>query len=121
MRPVGDRILAVGDAAGAAAPSNGEGIPEALLTGELAAAAILEGMRSGDFSSERLRGYGTAVRAALGRKFHRAEMARRLLHYPLVMDLIVRIGRDDERVADLLCWMLVGEKPGRMWPRACRS
>lgn len=56
-RVAGDGFLLVGDAAGLAAPASGEGILPALVSGRLAAAAILDG---------RLDGYPSRLQARFG-------------------------------------------------------
>jgi flavin-dependent dehydrogenase len=72
--------LLVGDAAGVD-PLMGEGISFALEYGILAADAIVEARRRGDY---RFAAYGPAVhRGALGRKLRRLEQATRFFYGPL--------------------------------------
>lgn len=62
----GDRILAIGDAAGLAKPTTGGGIYYSLLSAELAAATVGQALASGNGSARFLSRYQTAWRAALG-------------------------------------------------------
>ncbi|MGD2173895.1 MAG: geranylgeranyl reductase family protein [Candidatus Brocadiaceae bacterium] len=107
------RLLVVGDALGAATPSNGEGIPQALVTGGLAAEAVLDGLSRGTPEREVRRRYAASVRATYGRKFRRARWARRLLGWAPFVNAFVRFAQRDERLADTLSWMLTGDvSPG---------
>jgi flavin-dependent dehydrogenase len=63
-RPIGDGVLLVGDAAGLASSASGEGILPAMLSGRLAARAILEA--GGEYGEARLRGYVRRLDAELG-------------------------------------------------------
>ncbi|MCG6923038.1 MAG: NAD(P)/FAD-dependent oxidoreductase [Acidobacteria bacterium] len=63
-RPVADGALLVGDAAGLAFSTSGEGILPAMQSGRLAARAILEA--GGEYSEKRLRGYVRQLDAKLG-------------------------------------------------------
>ena len=75
-----EHALLVGDAAGVD-PLMGEGISFALEYGILAAEAIVDARRRGDY---RFAAYGPAVhRGALGRKLRRLEQATRVFYGPL--------------------------------------
>ncbi len=101
------RLLAVGDAAAAACPANGEGIPYALQTARMAADSILEAMDAGrDALAGKL--HARKVCGALAAQFSRAEKVRRLLRYPAVMNRIVRGARGDKVFAHRLASALVG-------------
>jgi geranylgeranyl reductase family protein len=63
-RIVGDRVLLAGDAAGLAHPSSGEGILPAVLSGQLAARAIIDALP--DASAQRLASYEAALASGLG-------------------------------------------------------
>lgn len=82
LRPIartfGDRVLAVGDAAGFAKPTTGGGIYYALRSGELAAEAAHRGLSNGDLSARALRVYQTRWRSLFGRELTIGYYARRL-------------------------------------------
>jgi len=66
---VGDRFVAVGDAIAFVDPIFSGGVYIALRTGQLAAAAILQAFRAGDFSARRFAAYERRVRAGLAPLF----------------------------------------------------
>jgi len=66
---VGDRFVAVGDAIAFVDPIFSGGVYIALRTGQLAAAAILEAFRAGDFSARRFAAYERRVGAGLAPLF----------------------------------------------------
>lgn len=82
LRPIartfGDRVLAVGDAAGFAKPTTGGGIYYALRSGELAAEAAHLGLSNGDLSARALGVYQTRWRSLFGRELTIGYYARRL-------------------------------------------
>ncbi len=110
-RLVGERLVVVGDAAGAANPCNGEGITTALATGRLAARAVLDGLEAGDLTRRGLGAYARAVHARYGERFRRAEWVRRWLRSTAALNRLVETGRGDRRLADALCWTLTGLRP----------
>jgi flavin-dependent dehydrogenase len=63
-RPIADGALLVGDAAGLAFSASGEGILPAIVSGRLAARAILEA--GGEYAEARLESYARGLDAALG-------------------------------------------------------
>ncbi len=66
---VGDRFVAVGDAIAFVDPIFSGGVYIALRTGQLAAAAIHEAFRAGDFSARRFAAYERRARAGLAPLF----------------------------------------------------
>ena len=77
-RTYGNRVLAVGDAAGLAKPTTGGGIYYSLLSGTIAASALSERLRHDRLDAEGLRTYETRWRARLGAEM-RAGLAFRTL------------------------------------------
>ena len=66
---VGDRFVAVGDAIAFVDPIFSGGVYIALRTGQLAAAAVLQAFRAGDFSARRFAAYERRVHAGLAPLF----------------------------------------------------
>ena len=66
---VGDRFVAVGDAIAFVDPIFSGGVYIALRTGQLAAAAIVQAFRAGDFSARRFAAYERRVHAGLAPLF----------------------------------------------------
>lgn len=77
-RTYGDRVLAVGDAAGQVKPATGGGIFYALLAAELAADTLAAALRKGDLSARGLASYEEGWRALLGNEIETTYTARRL-------------------------------------------
>ena len=77
-RTYGDRVLAVGDAAGLAKPTTGGGIYYSLLSGKIAAGVLSERLRDDRLGADALRPYETQWRDRLGPEL-RAGLAFRIL------------------------------------------
>ncbi|MFO7958052.1 MAG: NAD(P)/FAD-dependent oxidoreductase [Candidatus Brocadiia bacterium] len=119
-RPAVGRVLAVGDAAGAAVPSNGEGIPSALITGRLAAEAILRALDNDASPRTAARTYRRSLRRRFARRMRRAGWARRAMGSPRFLNWFVRCARRDRRLADRMCWVLAGVRsPLQLLSPAC--
>jgi digeranylgeranylglycerophospholipid reductase len=78
-RTFGDRVLAVGDAAGLVKPTTGGGIYYSLLSAGWAAEAIGRAFERGDFTAAALSAYEDAWRAGLGRELRVGVWFRRLV------------------------------------------
>jgi flavin-dependent dehydrogenase len=77
-RTYGERVLAVGDAAGLAKPTTGGGIYYSLLSGNIAAEVLTDRLREDRLTREALRSYESQWRARLGPEL-RAGLAFRTL------------------------------------------
>jgi geranylgeranyl reductase family protein len=77
-RTYGERLLAVGDAAGLVKPTTGGGIYYGLVSGQLAAEALHPALRDDDLSDTRLRGYEKLWQARLGSEIRIGLRFRRL-------------------------------------------
>ena len=77
-RTYGDRVLAVGDAAGLAKPTTGGGIYYSLFSGHIAARVLAERLRDDRLDADSLRPYETQWRERLGPEL-RAGLAFRTL------------------------------------------
>lgn len=91
------RMLFVGDAANLVSPLSGEGVAYALESGEEAARATVEALRSGDI--RRLAGYDSAVRRLLAADYLGAYLLRRALVHPMVNNAMVGLLRRDQKMA----------------------
>ena len=83
IRLTGPRTLFVGDAAAATDPMTGEGIGQALLTGRLAAEAIIAAAENGDGGARAAAAYERAVRRELAADDRMARAVAALLARPL--------------------------------------
>jgi digeranylgeranylglycerophospholipid reductase len=77
-RTYGERIIAVGDAAGQVKPLTGGGIYFGLIGAEAAAETLLEALKTGDLSAKSLSGYEKAWRRRLGGELKKGYWAHRL-------------------------------------------
>ena len=65
----GTRFLLAGDAASLVDPFTGEGIGNAMISGEIAATFIRKAFSQNDFSEDFFRGYEEAIRNKIGKEF----------------------------------------------------
>lgn len=79
-RTYGDRVLAVGDAAGQTKPTSGGGIFYGLLCAKVAADVAAEALRVGDCSAGFLSRYDRAWRGRLGSEIRAGHLLRRLFN-----------------------------------------
>jgi len=77
-RSAGDRVLAVGDAAGQVKPTSGGGIYFGMLSAELAAETAIRALRSGSLSARALASYERGWRSELGLDLKLGTLFRRL-------------------------------------------
>ncbi len=96
-RSAGDRILAVGEAAGQVKTTTGGGIIYGLICSEIATRVIKRAFRKGDFSYRQLKEYERLWKGRLGRELRMGKLARQVL------------GRLSDRQIDKI-FKLVGEK-----------
>jgi flavin-dependent dehydrogenase len=77
-RTYGDRVLAVGDAAGLVKPTTGGGIYYSVISGEIAAEVLGKGLAEGDLSAAALREYEGCWRGRFQSEFT-AQLALRFV------------------------------------------
>jgi digeranylgeranylglycerophospholipid reductase len=78
VRTYGERLLAVGDAAGHTKPTSGGGIYYGFIGAELAAETLVKALGEGDLSAGRLAAYQKAWQRKLGKEIRTGYWARRL-------------------------------------------
>jgi flavin-dependent dehydrogenase len=98
---IGPTVLAVGDAAGAINPFNGEGIAYGYETGRLAAACLARAL-SGE-GVHALVDYESQLQRAYGLYFKVAREFVRLISRPVAMRMCVRSGMHSRSIMD---WLL---------------
>jgi geranylgeranyl reductase family protein len=77
-RTYGERMIAVGDAAGQVKPTSGGGIYYGLISAGIAAHTLHRALADNDLSARRLAGYERAWRKKLGRELRTGYWARKL-------------------------------------------
>ena len=86
-------VLLVGDSAGTVNPMNGEGIPYAMESGEMAARAAIQALaRGGDARERALEAYPGALKAEYGGYFAVGNLFVKLIGNPSIMKLATRHG-----------------------------
>lgn len=99
-RTCGERVIAVGDAAGQVKPTTGGGIYFGLLSADIAVATLHQALQSDDLSSENLAKYERRWRRILGRELKTGYRARKLFErlsdrqIDLLFDIIKASGID---------------------------
>ena len=109
-----ERILVVGDAAGLVSPLSGEGIAPAMESGLLAAAHVLRGLETGDFSASALSAYSRALESRYGADQRAARVLRLLLSSPALLCRVFSRLRQDEELALLVGFIIIGHKSPRL-------
>ena len=79
-RTYGDRLLAIGDAAGLVKPTTGGGIYYSLVSASLAAETLIDAVAKDDLSARRLAAYEKQWRKRLAAEFRAQEMLRTIAH-----------------------------------------
>ena len=86
-------VLLVGDSAGTVNPMNGEGIPYAMESGEMAARAAIQALaRSGAARERALEAYPADLKAEYGGYFTVGNLFVKLIGHPSIMKLVTRHG-----------------------------
>ncbi|MCU1439246.1 MAG: geranylgeranyl reductase family protein [Rhodoglobus sp.] len=100
-RPAVGNVLLVGDAASLINPFTGEGIHSAIASGAMAGRAAL--------SSAPGANYAAALHARFGRQYRQTTTLYRIIDFPLVLDTVIRAGRNDPRMFDRLLEVGLGD------------
>ncbi len=108
-RTVTDRVLLAGDAGGFVNAFTAEGIFYAMVSGELAADAALEAIRTGRYDARSLGSYERAWRQEIGSDLeHAVEIQRRLFNGSGRMDSLVRNASRDPELLRLIIGYSMG-------------
>ncbi len=95
-----DGALLVGDAAGFINPLTGGGIHNAFISARLAAQTIHKALVEKDTSQSRLQVYETLCQEEMGDSMKRSHlMQRAFLHFPFLIDWLVRWGEENSQLA----------------------
>jgi menaquinone-9 beta-reductase len=93
----GDRFILTGDAAALVDPFSGEGIGNAMVSGEVAAQVIKDAFRSGDLTRKTLGIYDKILNRRIGKELTISHWIQRLAGLPWLFNFVVRrAGRNDE-------------------------
>lgn len=106
MTRSGDRYLLLGDAASLIDPFTGEGIGNALRSGRVAAAHILEGVKQNRFDAAFNLQYDKEIQRRMGTELRLSRSVQNLLKYPRLFNLVVNKANKNESIRLLLNSML---------------
>ncbi|EMR04715.1 NAD(P)/FAD-dependent oxidoreductase [Cesiribacter andamanensis] len=102
----GDCFLLVGDAASLIDPFTGEGIGNALASGELAAQWAQKALEAGRWDAAFLRGYDAAIYNRLWKELRLSKTLQDLLNYPWLFSLVVNKATANETLRQTISCML---------------
>jgi len=86
----GGGFLLAGDAASLVDPFSGEGIGNAMVSGEIAAGLIREAFAANNFSAGFLKQYDERIRKRLGRELKTSHRIQELCSHPALFNLVVK-------------------------------
>jgi flavin-dependent dehydrogenase len=101
----GERYLLTGDAAFLIDPFTGEGIGNALYSGRMAANQAAKALEANDFSATALAAYDKEVYRVMGPELRISHRLQKLVKYPWLFNLLVKISIRNKQVKELLSCM----------------
>jgi len=106
----GDRIFAVGEAAGLVNPLTGEGIDYALESGRLAASYVVDLLARNAFDAQHCAGYSQALNKRFRDQFRFLTMVTRLLINRPMLDRAIKAATKQASYKDLLVDIAMGTR-----------
>ncbi len=114
LRPLaGDGWMLVGDAGSMIDPFTGEGIGNAMVSGEMAARAAIQANALGSFERARLASYEQALHAYLSAELRLSHTMQRLLNWKWLVNAIISKASRSEDLAGAISGMFDNEKERR--------
>ncbi|MBZ5610191.1 MAG: geranylgeranyl reductase family protein [Acidobacteriia bacterium] len=118
-RTYSDRALVAGDAGGFVNAFTAEGIYYAMVSGDHAARAAIQAVRSGQFDATQLQAYEHSWKREIGEELVKSvDIQRRLLADPSRVDRVVRAASRNPALADLLARYATGALSHREFKRS---
>lgn len=122
-RPIsGTGYLMVGDAASLIDPFTGEGIGNAIISGQVAGETAANALLSGDTSSAALAAYDNEVYRKLGRELQLSYRMQQLVNYPWLFNLVVNKASNNATLRETISCMFEDldmrqrlKQPGFYW------
>jgi menaquinone-9 beta-reductase len=110
-RPMhGDGWMLVGDAASLIDPFTGEGIGNAMISGERAAEWADRAVTKGDFSADFLKGYQSAVWSYLGNELRISHRLQQLINVQWLLSFVIRRAASSPQIAETISVMFDSEE-----------
>lgn len=101
----GNRFLLTGDAASLIDPFSGEGIGNAMVSGEIAAQVIKEAFLKGDFSGDFLSTYNKIIERKIGKELKISQWIQQLASLPWLFNFVVGKARKNDDLKKILTKM----------------
>jgi geranylgeranyl reductase family protein len=105
----GDGFLLTGDAASLVDSFSGEGIGNAMVSGEVAAATIREAFSKNDFSSGFLNQYDKMINKKLGRELKTSQRIHELCTHPGLFNLVVKKANRNKELREMFTGMYISQ------------
>ena len=105
----GDGFLLAGDAASLVDPFTGEGIGNAMVSGELAASIVREAFVKNDFSARFLKEYDNMIYKKLGRELKTSHRLQELCTHPSLFNLVVKKANKNKALKEMFSGMYTNQ------------
>jgi len=109
FRRSGNRVILLGDAAFLVDPFSGEGIGNAMASGEIAAEILVQNFRSNDFSADALKPYDARIRKRFSQEFKTMGAMQHLARFPWLFNLVVEKAGKNKDVGEMLTAMFTNQ------------
>ncbi len=105
----GNRFVLLGDAAFLVDPFSGEGIGNAMASGEIASEILGKCFTDHNFSAEALAGFDQRIHRRFGQEFRTTTIMQHLARSPWLFNMVVEKARKNKEVSELLTAMFTSE------------
>jgi geranylgeranyl reductase family protein len=105
----GEGFLLAGDAASLVDPFSGEGIGNAMVSGEIAAGVIREAFAANDLSGKFLKQYDERIMKKLGRELKTSHRMQELCSHPSLFNLVVKKANRNRELKEMFTKMYTSQ------------
>jgi menaquinone-9 beta-reductase len=105
----GEGFLLAGDAASLVDPFTGEGIGNAMMSGEIAALMIREALAANDLSEKFLKQYDERIMKKMGRELKTSHRIQELCSHPALFNLVVKKANRNQELKEMFTKMYTSQ------------
>ncbi|MCX6248823.1 MAG: NAD(P)/FAD-dependent oxidoreductase [Bacteroidetes bacterium] len=105
----GNGFLLAGDAASLVDPFSGEGIGNAMVSGEIAAGVIREAFATNDLSAGKLKQYDERIKKRMGKELRTSRRIQTLCSYPSLFNAVVKKANRNKELKQLFTRMYTSQ------------